>query len=139
MLPFLHDWMIIFFDNLLGQVMLTFSHDWVIILYSEFFSIFADVLTSSLDILDTRSRNIMDNIDGDRTHVSIDERHATLGLARDKHGAASAETVSIVFTAHAITSVNCAENIARKLSNWLCFRLCIRLCRHNFSCFGVFH
>ncbi len=125
MFPFLHDWVIIFFDNLFGQMVLTFCHNWVIF-YNLFLGILATVLTSSLEILD--------NIDGDWTHVSIDERHAALGFARDKHGAASTETVSIVFTAHAITSVNCAKNIARKLGN----RLSMRLRRHD-SCFGIFN
>ena len=123
MLPLFHDWVIIFFNNLLSEMVLTFCHDWVI-LYNLFPGILA-VFSGTLEILD--------NIDGDWAHVSIDERHAALGLARDKQGAASTETVTVMFTAHAIASVNCAENIARKLSN----RLSMRLCRDN-SCFGVF-
>ena len=125
MLPLFHDWVIIFFNNLLSEMVFTFCHDWVI-LDNLFLGILAAALSGSLEILD--------NIDGDWAHVAVDERHAALGLARDKHRAASTEAVTVMFTAHAITSVNCAENIARKLSN----RLSMGLCGHN-SCFGVFN
>jgi len=84
-------------------VMFSFFHDWVIFL--DWF----DVSMMTLELLN--------DIDCDRAHISIYERHAPLRLARDEDRATATEAVSIMLAAHAIASVNSPEDIARKLGS----------------------
>ena len=52
------------------------------------------------------------NINRDRAHITIDQRHASLLVARYKQTAAATEAVAVVLACHAITSINRSENIA---------------------------
>lgn len=59
---------------------------------------------------------LFDYIDCDRAEVVANERHAPLLLALHENRAATAETVSIMLTGHAVASVHSSENVAGQLS-----------------------
>ena len=52
------------------------------------------------------------DINRDRTHVAVDQRHASFLVAGYKQTAAATEAVTIVLARHAITSIYCPENVA---------------------------
>jgi|Transcript_13457 hypothetical protein len=53
------------------------------------------------------------DIDSDRAHDAVNERHAALLLSFDEERAAAAEAVAVVLAAHTVTTIDSAEGVAR--------------------------